>query len=127
MPTFVDKGIEMVAKLINGVSTSPFTYVALGSGTTAEANDQTALTTEHVADGLARASATCSYEAPGKAKWVHTFTASNDALAVNEIGIFNAASSGDMLMRHKYASTKTLDYNETLTVTVIFTEMRPAE
>lgn len=126
MATLVDKGIEMVAKLVNGVSAAPFTYVAVGSGTTAEADDQTALVTEHAASGLARAAATCSYEATGKAKWVHEFTAAADSLAVNEVGVFNAASAGDMLMRHKYASTKTLDTGETLTVTIVFTEGRPA-
>lgn len=126
MATFVDKGIEMVAKLVNGVSTSPFTYMALGSGTTAESESDTALVTELVANGLERASATCTYEATGKAKWVHAFQSTADAQSVNEVGVFNAASAGDMIIRHKYASTKTLDGGETLTVTIIFTEGRPA-
>lgn len=126
MATLVDKGLEMIAKLVNGVSTTPFTYIAVGSGTTAEATDQTALVTEHVANGLARASATCAYEATGKATWVHEFISTADSQTIAEIGILNAASAGDMLMRHKYTSAKNLDDTESLTVSVIFTEERAA-
>ena len=124
MATFVDAGIEFVAKLINGVSTDPFDTMALGSGVTAEANDQTALVTELGANGLERAVATCAYEAPGKATWSHEFTCTADAQTVNEVGIFDAAAAGNMLMRHKYSSTKNLDNGDKLTVSVIFTETR---
>ena len=74
MATLVNKGLEMKAKLLNGVSTAPFTYIALGSGTTAEANDQTALVTEITTNGGARAAATCEYEADYKAKWMVVFS-----------------------------------------------------
>ena len=51
MATVVNKGLEMIAKLIGGVSTDKMQYVALGSGTTDEANDQTALVAEITTNG----------------------------------------------------------------------------
>ncbi len=128
MATLVDKGLEFIAKLINGVSTDPFKYIALGSGAGAEATDQTALGTELTANGLARAEATCGYEATGKATWTHEFTSTADGQLVAEVGIFDAASSGtgNMLMRHKYSSTKALDTDESLTISIVFTEGRAA-
>jgi len=124
MATLVDTGLEYIAKLINGVSVAPFTYIGLGSGTTAEATTDTVLVTELTANGLARAAATCGYEAPGKATWSKEFTATADSQTINEVGIFNDASAGNMLMRHKYSSTKTLDTSESLTVSIVFTEGR---
>lgn len=124
MATFVDKGIECVAKLVNGVLTAPFTYIAVGSGATTEATDQTALVTEITGSGLARASATCAYEATGKATWSKEFTSTADGMQINEVGIFNAASAGDLLMRHKYSSAKALDNGESITISIVFTEGR---
>jgi len=122
MATFVDDGIEYVAKLINGVSAEAFTDIALGEGVTAEANNQTALVSEIVDSGLERAGATCAYEAFGKATWSHEFTCTADAQTVNELGIFDASSH--MLMRHKFASVKNLDNGDKLTASVVFTETR---
>jgi hypothetical protein len=124
MATLVDTGLEYIAKLINGVSVAPFKYIAVGSGVTPEAIDQTALAAEIAASGLARAVATCGYEAPGKATWTKEFTATADGMQINEVGIFDAATAGNMLMRHKYSSTKALDNTESLTVSIVFTEGR---
>jgi hypothetical protein len=124
MATYLDSGIEYTAKLMNGVSTAPFKYIGLGSGTTAEATDQTGLITEITGNGLARAEATCGYEATGKATWTKEFTATADGQQINEVGIFDAASGGHCLMRHKYSSTKALDSTESLTVSIVFTQAR---
>jgi hypothetical protein len=124
MATLVDTGLEYIAKLINGVSVAPFKYIALGSGTTTEATTDTALATEIAANGLARAEATCGYESLGKATWTHEFTATADGMQINEVAIFDAAAAGNMLMRHKYSSTKALDNTESLTVSIVFTEGR---
>jgi hypothetical protein len=124
MATLVDTGLEYIAKLINGVSVAPFKYIALGSGTTTEATTDTALATEIAANGLARAEATCGYEAIGKATWTHEFTATADGMQINEVGIFDAATAGNMLMRHKYSSTKALDNTESLTISIVYTQER---
>jgi hypothetical protein len=126
MATLVDTGLEYIAKLINGVSVAPFKYVALGSGTTPEATTDTALVTELTANGLARAEATCGYEAPGKATWSKEFVATADGMQINEVAIFDAATAGNSntLMRHKYSSTKALDNTESLTVSIVYTQER---
>ena len=97
MATVVNKGLEMIAKLIGGVSTDKMQYVALGSGTTDEANDQTALVAEITTNGGQRAAGTCSYEPDYKFKVTKTFSFTG-TLAINEIGIFDAASGGNMLL-----------------------------
>ena len=126
MATLVDTGLEYIAKLINGVSVAPFKYIALGSGTTTEATTDTALATEIAANGLARAEATCGYESLGKATWTKEFTATADGQQINEVGIFDAASGGHCLMRHKYSSTKALDDTESMTVSIVYTQERKA-
>lgn len=123
MATLVNKGLEMKAKLLNGVSESPFKWIALGSGTTAEANDQEALVTEITTNGGGRAAATCTYEADYKAKWEKTFEFTG-TLSVNEVGVFNADTSGDMLMRHKFDATKSVNDGDSLQIIVKETESR---
>jgi len=123
--TIVNSGLEYEAKLLVGVSTDPFIYIALGSGTTAEANDQTALIAEIDSNGGARAGGTPSYEADYKAKVTKTFTASGD-LTVNECGLFDAASNGHMYARAKFASTKNLATGDTLQITFTITKGRAA-
>lgn len=125
MATVVNKGLEMIAKLVGGVSTDKMQYVALGSGTTAEANDQTGLVTEITTNGGARAAGTCSYDADYKFKVVKTFTFTGD-LAINEIGIFDAASSGNMLLRGKLSAAKNVGEGDSLQVTVTVTFARAA-
>lgn len=125
MATVVNKGLEMIAKLVGGVSNDKMQYVALGSGTTAEANDQTGLVTEITTNGGARAAGTCSYDADYKFKVVKTFTFTGD-LAINEIGIFDAASSGNMLLRGKLSAAKNVGDGDSLQVTVTVTFARAA-
>jgi hypothetical protein len=124
MATLVNTGLEYIAKLINGVSVAPFKYIALGSGSMIESSDQTELESEHTTGGLGRAAAACSYEALGKARWAHTFVATADGMQINEVGIFDAATAGNMLMRHKYSSTKALDLGEELSVVIVYTQER---
>jgi len=124
MATLTNAGLEGIAKLLNGVSTAPFKYVAVGSGITAEAIDQTELADEITTNGLGRAEATCGYEATGKATWSKELVSTADGMQISEVGIFDAASDGNMLMRHKYTSAKALDNTESLTVSIVFTEGR---
>lgn len=126
MATLLDTGLEYIAKLINGVSTAPFKYLALGSGTAPEATNQTGLTTEIATNGLARVEATCGYEALGKATWSKEFTSTADGMQINEVAIYDAAVDGHALMRHKYSSTKALDNTESLTISIVYTQERKA-
>ena len=126
MATLTNAGLEGIAKLLNGVSTAPFKYVAVGSGITAEAIDQTELANEITTNGLGRAEATCGYEATGKATWSKELVSTADGMQINEVAIFDAATAGNSntLMRHKYSSTKALDNTESLTVSIVYTQER---
>jgi len=120
MVKIVNKGLEMIAKLLNGIVATPFTYLAVGSGSTAEDAAQTALVTELTDGGLARAAATCTYEASYKAKWTKTFSVTLSR-TVRETGIFDAASVGNMYLRHVWASNYDVVNGDTVTVTITST------
>jgi hypothetical protein len=93
-------GLAQMAGLINGVVATPFTYVAVGTGTTAPSVTDTALVSE-----VMRVSATVSRTTTSvpndTATWsaVFSFTAS---YALSEAGIFDASTGGNMLSRVTY-------------------------
>lgn len=103
----------------NTGSQTAFTYLAVGSSSTAVAASQTALVAEISTNGLSRAAATVSRV---------TTTQTNDTLqltktwsvsgssTVEEIGYFNAASTGIMGGR-ALTGTKSVVNGETLTGT----------
>lgn len=117
-----NKGKEQVAKGTNNeTALIPYTWMALGTGSAAAAATDTALQTETAAAGLARAAATCSYEADYKSKWVHSFTnTSAGSVAVHECGIHNkaAAEANDILLHSVFGAAKNIANNETLQVTI---------
>ena len=123
MVTFVNTGLEYDAKLFNGVSTSPFKYVAMGSGSTAESTSQTALVTEITDTGLTRAEGTASYEADYIAVVEETFTATGST-TFQETGLFDDASAGHMAMRHLFSSAKNVDNGEQVKITFKVTKAR---
>lgn len=95
-------GLAQLALLTYDPSATPFTYIAVGSGTTAVAASQTALATEITTSGLARASATITRTTTtvtdDTTSYSYEWTLSGTA-TVEEIGIFNASSAGTMLSR----------------------------
>jgi hypothetical protein len=100
-------GMATVAGLINGSGTpAAFTYIALGSGTTAAAATDTALETEITTNGGARAEAAVSLVttdvANDTAQLVKTFTFTG-ALSITESGVLNAASDGSLLARQVFS------------------------
>lgn len=104
----VNAGLAGMASRCNGSGgESAFTYLAVGTGTTAPAAGNTALETEIVDSGLARASATVSRVTTS----VTNDTAQLDKTwnvtgtkAVTEAGAFNAASNGTMLGRQTFSA-----------------------
>ena len=125
MATLVNAGLEFKAKILNGVSASEFKWAALGTGSTAEANDQTALVAEITTNGGARMIAdTIAYEADYKAKLIATWNFTG-TLGINECGVFDQlAVGGNMLMRHKFAATKNVENGDSLQLTIKETESR---
>lgn len=115
----MNAGFAQLALLAGYATAVPFTYLAVGTSSTAVAPSQTTLVAEVVDSGLARASATVSRV---------TTTVTNDTLqlfysfgatgskTIEEVGVFNASSSGTMLSR-ALTGTKTLANGETYEIT----------
>lgn len=109
------------ALLMYSAAAVPFTYIAVGSGTTAEAASQTALVTELTDSGLARATATTATRATttqtdDTTSLSETFTVTGSKTAA-EVGVFNASSSGTMWFRHVLGTAKSLVSGDSYTVT----------
>lgn len=112
-------GKALLASLAGDASANPFTYLAVGTSSTAVAIGNTALGAEIIDTGLARAAGTVSRT---------TTTVTNDTLSVvyewtasgtkiiEEIGVFNASSSGTMLSR-ALTTTKTINNGEKFNAT----------
>jgi hypothetical protein len=97
-------GKAQVAGLINGVVTTPFRYIAIGTGTTAPAATDTALATEthrKLADSVSRATTNVDNDT---ALLVATFSGYTGTEAVTESGVFDASSGGNMLCRQTFSA-----------------------
>jgi len=96
-------GKAQTAGLINGVVTTAFTYIAIGTGTTAESASDTALETE-----THRESATCSRVTTNvtndTAQLQATFSGYTGTEAVTESGVFDASTGGNMLCRKTFSA-----------------------
>jgi hypothetical protein len=109
----------------NTGSQTAFTYLAVGTSSTAVAASQTTLGAEITDTGLARAAATVSRTTTNQTndtlQLVKAWTATGSK-TVEEIGYFNASSGGVMGGR-ALTTSKALTNGETLTATykIIFT------
>jgi hypothetical protein len=110
-----NEGLAVISGLVgNTGSQTAFTYIAVGSSNTAVSASHTALQAEISTNGLSRASATVSRK---------TTTQTNDTLVlakvftvtgsstVEEVGVFNASSSGTMLARALTGSISVVNGN----------------
>lgn len=98
----VDVGKAQVAGLINGVVTTPFTYIAIGTGTTAPASTDTALQTEVDRQAATTSQATTNVtNDTAVLEATFNFTAS---YAITESGVFDAATGGNMLARQTFSA-----------------------
>lgn len=110
-----------VASRINGAgSEAAFTYIAIGTGTTAAAVGDTTLQTEITTGGGARAAATASRVTTDTtndtARLVLTYTFTS-TFAVTEAGALNAASAGTLLNRQVFSAVNVVS-GDSLQVTI---------
>lgn len=114
----VATGLTFIASRMGGTSASVMSHMALGSGTTAAAANQTDLVSilgsREALDSTTPSSNTIVY--------VASFEAGDATGAVTEAGIFNAASSGTMLCRTVFsvvnkAADDTMQVTWTITLT----------
>lgn len=104
----VNAGLAGVASRINGSGgEAAFTYIAIGTGTTAAAAGDTALQTEITTNGGARAAATATRVTTtqtndtAQLQLTYNFTGS---FAVTESGVLNAASTGTLLAHQVFTA-----------------------
>ena len=92
----VTAGKNWVADRMNDAN-AVMSHMAVGTGTTAAAAGQTTLVTENDRNALTSTTVTDNAVA-----YVATWAAGDATAAITEAGIFDAASSGDMLARTKF-------------------------
>lgn len=116
-------GFAGVASRINGAgSEAAFTYLGVGTGTTAANAADTTLETEIADSGLSRAAATCTRVTTtvtnDTAQLDKTFSVTGTK-AVTECGAFNASSSGVLLGRQVFSAINVVD-GDSLQITYKF-------
>ena len=121
MATITNASMAQMASLAYLAAAVPFTYIATGTGTGAEAAGDTALGSEITDSGLERADATTktratTTQADDTTSLSEAFSVTGSK-TVGEVGVFNDASAGTMWFRHKLGSTKSLSNGDTYTVT----------
>lgn len=108
----VSTGLTFICSRMAGTSANVMSHMALGSGTTAAAAGDTdlgsILGSREALDSTTASSNTITY--------VSSFEAGEGTGAVTEAGIFNAASSGDMLCRTVF-SVVNKEADDTMSVT----------
>ena len=111
----VNAGFSAVCDMMGSGNVEPFSYCAIGTGTTAPDATDTSLETEvaRVQGGYTKVSDTV---------WKNdaTFGAGTGTGAITESGLFNSSSSGTMLCRQTFAVINKGD-NDTLVVTWQYT------
>lgn len=109
----VDTGLAYIASRMKDTTATAMSHMAVGSGTTSAAANQTALITES-----ARVSLTSTTVTDNAVAYVATFPAGTPAslTALTEAGIFNASSSGTMLCRTVFAAVNK-DVGDTMSIT----------
>lgn len=107
-----DVGLAAMAGLINGVTANVFKYIAIGTGTTAPANDDAILEAEIDTGGGERAEGAVSRMTTTTANdttqviYTFTFTA---GFAVTEAGLLESAVAGVLGARQTFAVLNVVD------------------
>lgn len=113
-------GFAGAASRLNGAGgEAAFTYIAMGTGTTAAAVTDTTLQTELSTSGLSRVNATATRVTTSvtndTAQLANTFSVTG-TVAVTESGILNAASTGTLLARQVFSAINVVN-GDSLAVT----------
>lgn len=108
-------GKAQLALLAGDAAAVPFSYIALGTSSTAAAASQTALGAEITDTGLQRVAGTVSRVTTNVTndtfQVVYTFTATGSK-TVEEVGVFNDATTGTMLSRAVTGSLALVNGNQ---------------
>jgi hypothetical protein len=112
--TVTNIGLAEMANLVIGGGTA-FSYIAIGTGTTAATVGDTALETE-VQRESATTSRVTTNTSNDTSQWVYTFNFSG-AAAITEYGVLNADTAGTLLL-HIVDSAVNVNDGDSLQVTI---------
>lgn len=115
----VNSGLAFIISRMAGTSKDVMSHMALGSGTTPAAGNQTDLVSL-LGDREALDSSTIVGANSNQIQYVASFEAGEGTGAVTEAGIFNAATGGDMLCRTVFPVVNKAS-DDTMTVTWVVT------
>ena len=124
----LNKGMEALMDLAGGLGNySAFTYLCVGTDTTAAAVTDTALGAETTTAGLERVQVTPTTEdtttTGDTLELANTFTVTG-SVTVGEIGVCNESSSGEFLIRSVLSPTKALTSGDSYTLTAQHVQAR---
>ena len=112
-------GFAQLALLAGDASATPFTYIEVGTSSTAPTIADTTLNAEITDTGLARVAGTVSRVTTTGTNDTYQITTTWTATGsktIEEVGVFNASSGGTMLS-HALTTSKAVSNGETLTGT----------
>lgn len=98
----VDAGLAYIASRMKDATATAMSHMAVGTGTTAAADAQTALVTESARVALTSTTIVTTTVANDSIQYVATFGPGVGTAALTEAGLFNASSAGTMLARTVY-------------------------
>ena len=99
----VNSGLAFIASRMIGTTAAVMSHMAIGTGTTAAADAQTALVAEATRVALTSSAIVTTTVANDSVQYVATFGPGVGTAAITEAGLFNAASAGTMLARTVFA------------------------
>ena len=108
----VDTGLQHLAEQWAEKNQTVMSHMAVGTGTAAEDAGDTALQTE-----TARVALTAITRNDKKVVYVGTFNSGVGTGTLTEVGLFNAATAGDLLSRMVFPA-KNKSPNDTLQITI---------
>ncbi len=119
----VSSGKQYISKLINGISTQPFKFMAVGTDVTAEDPVQTTLIAEVTTPtNMARKEGTATYVADYQAKLSAIFTNnSGSPITLKEAGIFDTATTGGNMLARKTFADKVIAASEAIQIDWVIT------
>lgn len=95
----VDTGLQYIVSRMKDATATAMSHMAIGTGTTAAADAQTALITESARVALTSTTIVTTNVTNDSIQYVATFNPGTGTAAITEAGLFNAASAGTMLAR----------------------------
>lgn len=90
----VTTGMQRIAKLVTGKTTTSFTHMACGTGTSAESSGDQSLQAE-----TQRIACTDRFDSGTSIKFAGLFPSSTPTGQISEFGIFDSPAAGNMLVR----------------------------